>query len=239
MPDLIERALTHADLEIRSDGRTVYGLAVPFDRETVVDDGHGQYREVFRHGAFRQSINVGIERVKFFVNHNHRDRKLPIGRAVNLREDRSGLVGEFRVSNTRDGDEAIELVRDGVLDSFSIGFAEIAGKDRKTRDLVERLEVKLREVSLVAFPAYAGALVGGLRAELTDDEYERLVALARSLSTQTDGAAAGTPVVEQLVTEVEQVVGHSPRTRAQRMGAALIQGALNGKPPHGDPRTTG
>ncbi|MEO7402398.1 MAG: HK97 family phage prohead protease [Burkholderiales bacterium] len=70
-------------------------------------------------------------------------------------------MGEFRVSNTRDGDEALELVRDGALDSFSIGFGK--GKERKTGDLVERLDAELREVSLVSFPAYAGAVVAGIR----------------------------------------------------------------------------
>lgn len=242
MPDLIERALTHADFEIRSDGRTVYGLAVPFDRESVVDDGFGKYREVFRKGAFRQTINGGIERVKLFENHNHRDRKSPLGRATLLREDRAGLVGEFRISQTTEGDNALELVRDGVLDSFSVGFAEVPGKDRKTRDLVERLEVKLREVSLVAFPAYDGALVAGLRShpELTDEVLERLLALASDLGTRQQEPAAAIPVVEPSAPEVEPVVGHSPRTRAQRIAAALIQGALpHGTTFDGDPRTTG
>ena len=36
---------------------------------------------------------------------------------------RSGLYGEFRVSKVDDGDRALELVRDGVIDSFSVGFS--------------------------------------------------------------------------------------------------------------------
>lgn len=150
------------DLEVRGDGRTVYGLAVPFDTPTDVRDSQGEYTEVFRMGAFRQTINVGAERVKFLVNHD-RVGRLPLGRALSLREDPAGLVGEFRVSQTRDGDEVLELVRDGVLDAFSIGFAPQRDKWNMDRSFVERTQVHLSEVSTVSFPAYAGALIAGVR----------------------------------------------------------------------------
>jgi HK97 family phage prohead protease len=177
----LERTLAHADLSIRSDGdgRTVHGLAVPFDREATVDDGFGPYSEVFRRGAFARTINAGVNRVKLLGNHDR--RKFPLGAATMLREDTAGLLGEFRVSKTREGDDALELVRDGAFDSFSVSFTPV--KERKTgKSMIERLEVKLREVSLVAFPAYEGAAIAGVRAQLsehlTDEELERLLALA-------------------------------------------------------------
>lgn len=222
---LIQRAITHGDLELRSDGRTVYGMVVPFDRETTVNDGAGNYREVFRNGAFTRSINAGVSRVKLFMNHNHRRGESPIGVATMLRQDPAGLVGEFRVPDTRGGAEALELVREGVLDSFSVGFAEIPGKDRRTRGLVERLEVKLREASLVAFPAYEGALISGLRAELGDEELERLVAFARTLDTRLPEPATGTSVSDPSL-HLDDSVGHSSgtRTRAQRRAAVYLTG---------------
>lgn len=230
MPDvLIERALTYADLEVRGDGRTVYGLAVPFDREAVVNDGGGKYREVFRRGAFTQTINGGVARVKLFENHSHRRGDSPIGVATMLREDRAGLVGEYRVSATPDGDAALEKVRDGVYDAFSVGFADVPGKSLRSKDLVERTEVKLREVSLVAYPAYADAAIAGIRAqhpELTDEVLERLLALAADLDTRQTEAAAGTSDSEQSAPVDEPVVGHSPRTREQRI-AALIQRGIH------------
>jgi len=151
-----------ADLEVRTrgDGRTVFGVAVPFDRAATVDDGTGPYRELFRKGAFTRTIRERGAKVKLLANH---DRKSwPVGRAVSLTEDAAGLVGEFRVSATRQGDEALELIRDGALDAFSVGFAPI--RDRRAVDgTVERLEVRLSEVSLVAFPAYEGAQIAGVR----------------------------------------------------------------------------
>ncbi len=58
------------------------------------------------------------------------------------------------------GDEVIELVRDGALDSFSVGFSP--KDERRLPDgTVARVEVKLNEVSVVVSPAYAGALIAG------------------------------------------------------------------------------
>ena len=180
------------DLEIRGgDGRTVYGLAVPFDTPTNIRDAQGTYTEVFREGAFRQTINVGAERVKFLVNHD-RVGRLPLGRALSLREDPAGLVGEFRVSQTRDGDEVLELIRDGVLDAFSIGFAPQRDKWNVDRSFVERTQVHLSEVSTVSFPAYSGATIAGVRS--ADEQHPTDDAASGAASDGTsehldDGAA--------------------------------------------------
>jgi hypothetical protein len=198
--ELICRALTYADLEIRGDGRSVYGVIVPFDRETVVNGREGKFREVFRSGAFRQSINVGVSRVKLFVNHNHLRGKEPIGVATSLAEEPKQLVGEFRIANTTDGEEALQKIRDGVFDAFSIGFADVPGKSIRSKDLIERTEVKLREVSVVSYPAYEDAAIAGIRAafpELTGEVLERLLALATNLDTRTMEAADGTSEDEQ------------------------------------------
>lgn len=153
--------ISPTDLEVRSggDGRTVSGIAVPFDEEADI----GAYLEVFRRGAFERTIaERGPGRVKFLAAHG-RDQALPIGRASVLREDAAGLYGEFKVSKTVAGDEVLELVRDGALDSLSVAFDPV--RDRQHGNILERLEVRLLEVSAVAFPAYRGALIGALRSD--------------------------------------------------------------------------
>jgi HK97 family phage prohead protease len=174
----LHRTPTH-DLSTRSDGRTVFGIAVPFDREAKVNDGFGPYTEVFKRGAFAKTIRENGSNVKLLVNHDKYQR-LPIGKATTLREDAAGLYGEFRVSQTREGDETLTLIRDGVVDAFSIGFVPV--KEREPRPgLVERTEVRLTETSVVAFPSYEHALIGGVRSQLglDDDEVRRLVTLVR------------------------------------------------------------
>jgi HK97 family phage prohead protease len=156
---------TAADLEVRGDGRTVYGLAVPYDAPTEVRDAGRIYRERF---DVRSFLPHG-DHVPLFANHAHRSdpAALPIGRALTLRNDARGLVGEFRVSETLAGDEALALIRDGALDAFSVGFIPDMAADEwsATRDAVVRRGARLLEVSVVAFPAYPGAVIAGLRSE--------------------------------------------------------------------------
>ena len=143
------RSFNDMDLEVRStgDGRTICGILVPYNVEQRI---HASLTEVFRKGAFADVIRAA-HRVKLLSGHE--TRKFPLGRATMLREDESGLYGELKISKTRAGDEALELIRDGALDQLSIGFQPL--KDSRRKDgVVERLKAHLAEVSLVTFGAY-------------------------------------------------------------------------------------
>lgn len=150
------------DLEVRgSDGRTVYGTLVPYGVSTRIGGGMG-YDETFAAGAFAKSITEGAaSRAKLTVG--HRLELLPIGRATELVEEPSRLVGSFYVSNTADGDDALQRIRDGAVDSFSVEFQPIRSEWNQDRTAVVRREARLFGVSLVAYPAYDGALVTGIR----------------------------------------------------------------------------
>jgi HK97 family phage prohead protease len=148
------------------EGRTVFGLAVPFETVTEIRefDTAGQivsYREKFTYGSFARSIRERGHKVKLLVG--HADRMLPAGKAVELREERDGLHAAFEVSDTTAGNDLLTLVRDGTVDSFSIGFTPI--RERWEGDVRIHLESGLREVSAVNFPAYEGALIAGVRSE--------------------------------------------------------------------------
>ena len=67
----------------------------------------------------------------------------------------------FDIAATRDGDDALELVRSGTVDSFSVGFSGI--RDHMDNGVVVRTEVRVREVSLTAMPAYSDAVISGVR----------------------------------------------------------------------------
>jgi HK97 family phage prohead protease len=165
MKDVLYR-VAPVDLMVRAggDGRTISGIACPFGVTAEVSDGGPRYRETFVRGAFARTIRERGDRVRLMVSHER--SKLPIGRATSLTEDAAGLVGDFRVSKTMQGDEVLELVRDGALDSLSVGFVPVA--DRRLPDgTVSRTEVALKEVSVVATPAYDGALILGVRSART------------------------------------------------------------------------
>jgi HK97 family phage prohead protease len=180
-----------ADLEIRStgDGRTVEGIVVPYDREAVIArSSTGTVREVFVRGSLARTIRERGDRIKLYENHNHQQNRSPIGRSVEMREDVAGAFGAFRVAKTNAGDEALELVRAGVLDSFSVGFIALPGGDRwnVARDLVARHEIRLEEVSLTARPVYEDALVSAVRsAHQSTDARLRLDALTQPTTRPT------------------------------------------------------
>ena len=154
------------------DGRTLVGLAVPYDTELDVSDWWDEYSEVFRVGSFAKTITDRSRPVPLLVSHEH--RALPIGAATNLAETPAGLMAAFHLSSTARADEVLALVTDRAISGLSIGFEPVrqlvtkgsARDPAADRDLVERTEVNLREVSICNFPAYEDAGVTGIRASM-------------------------------------------------------------------------
>lgn len=158
--ELLYRSATDwADLEIRTDGEEgiVSGIAVPWEKPTRINP---TLTEVFSRGAFDAQMSKpgGV-----FLARNHIPLGgTPIGRLTDMRNDSRGLYVEGKVSRTQVGEETLTLLRDGVLDSFSIGFLE--GRNRREDGgITRRQTATLREVAIVLQPAYADALVTGLR----------------------------------------------------------------------------
>ncbi len=169
-----------AELDTRVEGRTIHGLAVPFEQVSVIKelDDRGQlveYQEKFTYGSFARSIGERGHKVKLLVGHDH--RKLAVGKAVELREEQDGLHAAFEVSDTGAGNDLLTLVRDGIVDSFSIGFTPV--RERWDGNLRIHLESGLREVSAVNWPAYAGAKIAGVRSDVKPVSIPRSVAQAR------------------------------------------------------------
>ena len=140
------------EVRLEADTREVVGLAVPYGQ--VADIG-GMYREQFVPGAIRS-----VEDVKLFWQHSE-----PIGKILEGRDTEEGFEIRAMISDTPRGQEAYTLLRDGVINKFSVGF--MAVEQTREGDLVTRTLVDLKEVSLVSFPAFAGASVSEVREEIT------------------------------------------------------------------------
>lgn len=153
MENMIKRSF-----EIRatdSEQRTVEGVAVPFN-ETI--DIGGGWSERFEKGA----VDINAD-VKLF-----RDHKEIIGKVTEMEESENGLLIRAKISDTTLGNETLELVKDGAIRSFSVGFIPVV--DEKKEKTIIRKKVDLKEVSLVAFPAYDNAAVLAVREENTQEE---------------------------------------------------------------------
>ena len=134
--------------ETNQETREVIGMAVPYDE--VIDIGGGD-KEQFARGSVDLNSHV-----KLF-----RDHKEVIGKVNSMEEREDGLWIKAKISNTKLGDETLELVKDGAIRSFSVGFIPLVD-EKKDRTII-RKKVNLKEVSLVAFPAYENASVTEVR----------------------------------------------------------------------------
>ena len=144
--------------EIRAtdaEQRTVEGMAVPYN--DTIDIGGG-WSERFEKGAVDLNANV-----KLF-----RDHEDIIGVVTEMEESDEGLMIKAKISETVLGNETLNLVKDGAIRSFSVGFIPVI--DEKKEKTIIRKKVDLKEVSLVAFPAYDKAEVLSVREETNQEE---------------------------------------------------------------------
>lgn len=186
--------------EIRAtdtEKREVSGIAVPYN--DTIDIGGG-WSERFERGAIDTNADV-----KLF-----RDHKEIIGVVNELREEEDGLWITAKISDTALGNETMELVKDGAIRSFSVGFIPV--KDEKKDKTIIRKKVNLKEVSLVAFPAYEAASVVEVREEVKEEimtenttpDYDAAIADVRShteaLERRLDVLATSTPATPSVPT---------------------------------------
>ncbi|MBI4941865.1 MAG: phage portal protein [Actinobacteria bacterium] len=144
--------------------RTVTGLVVPYGAASSVKGGR---RFRFAKGSLKYS-DVG--RVKLLRDHDHTKA---LGVAVKATETPAGMVATFRIARGPDGDAALALAEDGVLDGFSVGVDfQDDGLVLADDGVVDVSSAAWREASLTAVPSFDDARVSGvaLTAERPDME---------------------------------------------------------------------
>jgi HK97 family phage prohead protease len=109
--------------------------------------------DVILPGAFDRWLASG-GKTRFL--YSHRPDKV-LGVFTELKSDKRGLLARGRISKTPLGEEVYTLVKDGAVDSFSIGYVTM---DSDTDDGIRRLkDLDLPESSLVAIPMNPQATV--------------------------------------------------------------------------------
>ena len=176
--------------------RTITGLAVPYNQEASIGGG---IQERFAPGAIDS-----VEDVKLFYGHEE-----PIGRVISGRETPEGYEITAKVSNTARGEEVLTLMRDGVLNKFSVGFMPI--EQDRDGSLITRTLVDLKEVSVVPFPAFAGANITEVRErDLMSENMELEVR-----SVQDEVAELRRVVEAGMTIETPKVIGSEIRSQGE------------------------
>jgi HK97 family phage prohead protease len=152
------------ELEVRStgDGRTVFGIAVPYNVPMQIDDN---LIEEFIPGAFNAQLRAA-NRVMYSREHVELGG-VQIGRLTEMRDDAVGLYVEMRAARTPIGDETLELIREGILPDLSVAFWPGKNELRASSQgqVTRRVSARLDEVASVGKGAYGQfATAHGLRA---------------------------------------------------------------------------
>ena len=138
--------------------REIVGIVAPYDQTTYLVATPGGER--LRRGCFRKSIDERGDRIPLTVGHEH--RTAAVGKSSAWEDTPDGLVATFQVRANEAGDQVLADAFDGYLPDLSVGF-EPKHAVRGIDGALEITEGKLREVSLVAVGAYAGAQVMAVR----------------------------------------------------------------------------
>lgn len=192
MPELHVREMA-VRAETEDGKREFSGIAVPYGDPVEINDWFGSYTEEFERGAVQDSDDA-----KVFWRHAE-----PIGRITSARDTDAGWEITGVISQTPRGDEAYTLLRDGVIDRMSIGFD--FGEYREEHDTetntvrLVHTKVKVREVSLVPFPAYEGAQVATVRHRTAPKENP-----VPETATETPATRADVDQINETIAELDR-----------------------------------
>ena len=146
--------------DVQVEGRTISGVAVPYNSSSqLLNDRARPYREQFRQGAFP---HIG-DNVALYLQHDHKG--LPLARTgagtLSFTESERGLLFEAQLPDSRP--DIAEAVARGDVAGVSIGFTALDDdwNHRTSKMPSSRVVNKahLFELSLVANPAYPGAII--------------------------------------------------------------------------------
>ncbi len=178
-----------AEFSVDRESRTIEGIAVPYGK---VGAKYGlKFR--FRRGSLQWS---DVSRVKLLRGH---DFNQALGVATELKDTPTGLRAKFKVARGPEGDRALELAEDGVLDGLSVGVdfdpaADTEQPTRGDRSVMDVIRGDLREVSLTPMPTFDDARVTKVAA--SRDNGGTMDETATSGQAPQAGTATETPVAE-------------------------------------------
>ena len=141
--------------------RTLAGVAVQYDVEAVVSDGQ---KVKFANGA----LPLEGKKPKMYLYH---DSTQPIGIVSARTQVDDTVLFEARISETRAGDEALQLAKDGVLDSVSVGILPVEYSFDEAGTMIIT-KADWQELSLLPYGAFEAAKVERVAASIHQTEPE-------------------------------------------------------------------
>ena len=208
--------------ELEQEGRTLVGTLMRWgDVSTRNETGSPERMDV---GAFGDVANSDV-----VLNMMH-DRRRPLARTggagLVLTDSPEALTIAATLPNTRDADDALELVRTGVLRGFSSEFyPSRAGWEGTTRVI---RNARMPRIGLVDEPAYGDSLVAEIRAsgEGIEGSFEyntdSIISSTGKVRKERIQPGAFTYAVNAEDREISLILGTNERPLASKKAGSLI-----------------
>jgi HK97 family phage prohead protease len=169
--------------------RTISGIAVPYGVDATVSDG-----TTVR--VLEGALPVDGKAPRLFMNH---DSSSAIGIVSSRESTPDGMLFTAKISDTIQGNEAMTLMKDGVLDSVSIGITPLDFAYDEA-GVMEIKKASWTELSIVAVPAFEGAQITEIAASIHhEDEEISIIETEPTQENETMSEVIETPAVEAAV----------------------------------------
>ena len=164
--------------------RTIAGIAVPYNVVATVSGGQ---QVKFLPG----SLPVEGKAPRLLENH---DGNRIIGIVTAREETADGMRYTARISATKAGDDAIELIKDGALDAVSVGVDPIDA-DIDEQGVMVVSKAAWRELSIFAEPAFPNATIDSIAAaNVKSSESETITMTTDNTATEKPADAPKAPI---------------------------------------------
>ena len=141
--------------------------------DSVTIEGYASTNDVDRHGdivptsVWEAGMKNYLKNPVILAYHDHSE---PAGRMVEHRIDEKGLWVKARISAA--AEDVFNLVKDGVLTAFSIGFRIVDAEYNSAAELFVVKELELHEISVVSVPANQNTLFSLSKSFKDDEEFK-------------------------------------------------------------------
>ena len=200
--------------------------------DSVYITGYASTNDVDRQGdvvppsVWEKGIANYLKNPVILAYHDHSE---PVGRMVEHKVDAKGLWIKARISKA--AEEVYNLVKDGVLTAFSIGFRIVDAEYNAAAELFVVKELELHEISVVSVPANQNTLFSLSKAFDDADEFKSFKLQFAPNSESAKGLESSTEANSEIKKEwdimdpkqLEQLLADTAAKAAESTAKAVIE----------------
>lgn len=198
--------------------------------EMLTIKGYASTNDVDRHGdivpasVWEKGIQNYLKNPVILAYHNH---SAPIGRMTEHTVDEKGLLVKARISQA--AGDVYNLVKDGVLTAFSIGFRIVDAEYNSALELFVVKELELHEISVVSVPANQNTLFSLSKAFDTAEEFKSFKMQfanpsdsAKGLEASGEAKSDNTKELEMTPEQLQKMLADAATAAAEQATKSLL-----------------